>query len=100
MTAGVAPIQADLLKGTAAFCDGRVGEDSIWSVLHREGHRLFPDELFADVFADTGRRSVPPSIVATVMVLQVDVPPSGVEAGIHHRGGPPGDLRRDLPKSS
>ncbi len=70
MTAGVAPIQADLLKGTAAFCDGRVGEDSIWSVLHREGHRLFPDELFADVFADTGRRSVPPSIVATVMVLQ------------------------------
>jgi hypothetical protein len=70
MTVGAAPTQADLLKGTAAFCDGRVGEDSIWSVLHRERHRLFPDGLFADLFAETGRRSVPPSIVATVMVLQ------------------------------
>jgi len=70
MTVGAAPRQADLLTGTAAFCDGRVGEDSIWAVLHRECHRLFPDELFSDLFADTGRRSVPPSIVAVVMVLQ------------------------------
>jgi Transposase DDE domain/Transposase domain (DUF772) len=70
VTVGVAPKQADLLKGTASFCDGRVGDDSVWAVLHREGHRLFPDELFADLFADSGRRSVPPSIVATVMVLQ------------------------------
>jgi IS5 family transposase len=31
---------------------------------------LFPDELFADLFTTTGRRSVPPRIVATVMVLQ------------------------------
>jgi hypothetical protein len=31
---------------------------------------LFPDELFADLFTDRGRRSVPPSVVATVMVLQ------------------------------
>ena len=70
MTVGTAPAQGDLLRGTAAFCDGRVGGDSIWAVLHREGHRLFPDALFADLFADSGRRSVPPSIVATVMVLQ------------------------------
>src|SRR5216684_7015534 len=70
MTVGVSPVQADLLKGTAVFCDGRVGEDSIWAVLHRECHRLFPDDMFADLFADTGRRSVPPMIVAVVMVLQ------------------------------
>ena len=70
MTVGVSPTQADLLKGTAAFCDGRVGENSIWAVLHRECHRLFPDEMFADLFAGTGRRSVPPMIVAVVMVLQ------------------------------
>jgi hypothetical protein len=70
MTVGVAPSQADLLKGTAAFCDGRVSEASIWSVLHRDCHRLFPDDLFADLFAGTGRRSVPPMIVAVVMVLQ------------------------------
>jgi hypothetical protein len=39
-------------------------------LLHREGHRLFPDEVFADLFADIGRWSVPPRIVAVVMVLQ------------------------------
>ena len=35
-----------------------------------QGDRLFADELFADLFAEVGRRSVPPRIVATVMVLQ------------------------------
>ncbi len=70
MTLGQTPRQSDLLKGTAAFVGDRVGENSIWAVLHREGHRLFPDELFADLFTVTGRRSVPPQIVATVMVLQ------------------------------
>ncbi|WP_051192801.1 IS1182 family transposase [Nocardia jiangxiensis] len=39
-------------------------------MLHRECGRLLPDELFADLFTDAGRRSVPPSIVAVVMVLQ------------------------------
>ena len=70
MTVGLAPRQGDLLVGSAVVCEGRVGEDSIWAVLHRECHRLFPDELFADLFSDRGRRSVPPSIVAVVMVLQ------------------------------
>ena len=70
MTLGQTPRQSDLLKGTAGFVAGRVGDDSIWSVLHRECHRLFPDELFADLFTATGRRCVPPQIVATVMVLQ------------------------------
>src|SRR5277367_546509 len=70
VTAGVTPAQASLLTGTALLCDGAVGEGSVWALLHREGHRLFPDEMFADLFADVGRRSVPPRIVATVMVLQ------------------------------
>ncbi len=35
-----------------------------------QGHRLFGDETFADLFEDIGRRSVPPRIVATAMVLQ------------------------------
>jgi len=70
MTAGTTPKQADLWRGTAAVCEGRVGEQSIWAVLYREGDRLFADELFADLFAEVGRRSVPPRIVATVMVLQ------------------------------
>lgn len=70
VTAGVTPAQPSLLTGTARLCDGLVGYDSVWGLLHREGHRLFGDEMFADLFADTGRRSVPPRIVATVMVLQ------------------------------
>jgi hypothetical protein len=37
---------------------------------HRECFTLFPDEMFADLFTDVGRRSVPPTIVAVVMVLQ------------------------------
>jgi len=70
MTVGVTPRQASLLQGTAAVCEGRVGEGPVWAVLHRECHRLFPDALFADLYAQTGRRSVPPRIVAVVMVLQ------------------------------
>src|ERR1700680_3079960 len=58
------------MKGTAGFVGGRVSDDSIWAVLHRECVGLFPDELFADLFTGTGRRSVPPRIVAVVMVLQ------------------------------
>src|SRR5665811_60804 len=37
---------------------------------HRECFALFPDEMFADLFTGVGRRSVPPMIVAVVMVLQ------------------------------
>src|SRR5918995_3696335 len=70
MTIGTSPRQADLWRGTAAVCEGRVGEQSIWAVLYHQGDRLFGDELFVDLFAEVGRRSVPPRIVATVMVLQ------------------------------
>lgn len=44
--------------------------ESIYGILHRECFTLFPDEMFADLFDGTGRRSVPPMIVAVVMVLQ------------------------------
>ncbi|MGA7271025.1 MAG: transposase [Acidimicrobiia bacterium] len=52
------------------FCDQALAETSVYAVLHREGHRLFPDAMFSDLFSARGRRSVPPSVVATVMVLQ------------------------------
>jgi hypothetical protein len=38
--------------------------------LPRERDRLFPDELFADLYTTTGRRWVKPSILACVRVLQ------------------------------
>jgi hypothetical protein len=67
---GRSPSQADLLWTTGNYCQGRVSPGSIYGVLHRECFRLFPDEMFADLFTDVGRRSVPPMIVAVVMVLQ------------------------------
>ncbi|HEY8718936.1 IS1182 family transposase [Pengzhenrongella sp.] len=70
MTLGLTPRQGDLLSTTVTFCEGRVSEDSIYAVLHRECFNLFGDEVFADLFKDVGRRSVPPMIVAVVMVLQ------------------------------
>ena len=70
MSLGLSPRQADMFVTTTSFCEGRVAADSIYALLHRECFELFPDELFADVFCDTGRRSVPPMIVAVVMVLQ------------------------------
>ena len=70
MTLGRTPVQVDLLRSTVSFVEGRVDPDSIYGVLHRECHNLFPDQMFADLFADVGRRSVPPRIVAVVMVLQ------------------------------
>ncbi len=70
MSLGLAERQGNLLDDLDRFCDEALGEGSIYSVLHRERDKLFPDEFFADLFSDKGRRSVPPSVVAVVMVLQ------------------------------
>jgi hypothetical protein len=70
MSLGLSPRQQDLFATTTSFCEGRIPADSIYGLLHRECFELFPDEMFADLFTDVGRRSVPPMIVAVVMVLQ------------------------------
>ena len=70
MTLGVADPQGDLFDDLIGFCERTLPERSIYVLLARERDRLFPDGAFADLFTDRGRRSVPPSVVATVMVLQ------------------------------
>jgi len=70
MTLGKAPTSEDAFRSGTEFCRDRVSATSIYGLLYRESHRLFPDEAFADLFADIGRASVPPRIVAVVMVLQ------------------------------
>jgi Transposase DDE domain/Transposase domain (DUF772) len=70
MTLGRAPEQGDLWHSSVTYCEGKLSPTSIFSLLHRECHRLFSDDAFADLFQDVGRRSVPPRIVAVVMVLQ------------------------------
>ena len=62
MSLGTADRQGNLLNDMERFCDGALAENSIYTVLHRERDRLFPDEMFADVFSERGRRSVPPSV--------------------------------------
>ena len=69
MTVGVSECQADLFRGTG-FVGERVAAGSIFALLFREGDRLLADSLFADLFSSRGRRSVPPRVVASVMVLQ------------------------------
>jgi hypothetical protein len=70
MTLGRAGKQGDLFDDVTRFCDETLAKDSIYSFLYRERDRLFADEAFADLFEELGRRSVPPSVVAVVMVLQ------------------------------
>jgi hypothetical protein len=67
---GVASQQLDLLDPVTALCEKALSATSIFAFLHGQREVLFPDGLFADLFAADGRRSVPPSVVATVMVLQ------------------------------
>jgi len=62
--------QVDFFDDIARLCDQRLPERSIYSFLRRERDHLFPDAAFADLFDKRGRYSVPPSIVAVVMVLQ------------------------------
>jgi Transposase DDE domain/Transposase domain (DUF772) len=60
----------DLSTTGARWCEAALPEGSVYRFLARERTQLFPPELFADLFEPTGRRSVPPSILAVVMVLQ------------------------------
>lgn len=55
MALGRTPTQPGLLSSTAGFCEGRLSPASICAVLHRECRNLFPDEMFADLFAEDGR---------------------------------------------
>jgi hypothetical protein len=70
MTLGLAERQGRLGNVAVARCEAELPERSIYRLLHAERDRLFPDELFADLYIHHGRRSVPPSILAVVMVLQ------------------------------
>ncbi len=70
MSLGLTPPSADLQRSTRELCEPKLSATSIYRLLAEQGHRLFADEAFADLFEDVGRRSVPPRIVATVMVLQ------------------------------
>jgi len=59
------------LLDAAALCGHLVPAGSVHAFLAEHRQRLFPDELFADLFpSGRGRPSVPADVMATVMVLQ------------------------------
>jgi transposase len=67
---GMSERQDDLFRSVREVCDAEVGERSIFRFLAEQGHVLFADEMFADLYSSRGRRSIAPRVMATVMVLQ------------------------------
>ena len=65
MSLGQTPKHQDLFQSSTAFCAEQLPEQSIYALLHREGHRLFPDGEFADLFTRRGRTCVPPDCSST-----------------------------------
>lgn len=70
MTMGASNTQDDLFRSVRELCDAAVGERSVFRLLAEQGHLLFPDAMFADLYSSRGRRSIGPRVMATVMVLQ------------------------------
>src|SRR5712691_9142666 len=59
------------LLDAAALVGHLVPAGSVYAFLAEHRQRLFPDELFADLFGSgRGRPSVPAEVIATVLVLQ------------------------------
>ncbi len=54
VTMGRADRQGDLFDDVVRFCEGSLPANSIYGFLARERDRLFPDELFADLFSGYG----------------------------------------------
>jgi hypothetical protein len=71
MALGVAQVQPRF-ENPREILGERLREGSIYRLLADEGHRLFPDDYFADLYADSvrGRPTIPARVMATVMVLQ------------------------------
>ena len=57
----------------AVVLGDRLEPGSLYRLLADEGHRLFADDYFADLYAPThrGRPTIPARVVATVMLLGV-----------------------------
>lgn len=55
----------------APLCEGLVAEDSFYALLAEHGDRIVSDSDFAECYSEaTGRPSIPPSLLAKVLLLQ------------------------------
>jgi hypothetical protein len=71
MALGVAVVE-QRFENPREILGDRLREGSIYRLLADHGHRLFPDDYFADLYkvSARGRPTVPARVLATVMVLQ------------------------------
>lgn len=71
MAIGAAAAQGQF-EDAAVVLGERLAHGSVYRLLADEGHKLFPDGYFADLFKTTerGRPTIPARTVATVMLLQ------------------------------
>ena len=77
---GVRPAQRGLLEADHLYLD-YVGRGSFYGFLASLRGQLFRDEDFAELYCpDNGRDSVPPSLVATALLLQAYDKVSDLEA--------------------
>jgi transposase len=63
-------VQGDVWRSATTVVGGRVPSTSVFAFLHAECHRLFPDQMFDDLYSRVGRRSVSPMVLACTTVLQ------------------------------
>jgi len=70
MTMGISDGHDDLFRSVHELCDRALGERNVYRMLAEQGHLLFADAMFADLYSTRGRRSIAPRVMATVMVLQ------------------------------
>lgn len=77
---GKRPAQRGLFDADNLYLDF-VGRDTFYGFLALNRDRLFPDEQFASLYCpDNGRKSVPPGLLATALVLQAHDKVSDEEA--------------------
>src|SRR5260370_20990968 len=71
MALGVASVE-ERFENPREILGDRLREGSLYRLLADEGHRLFPEDYFADLYAESvrGRPTIPALVMATVMVLQ------------------------------
>ena len=65
MTMGTSEAHDDLFRSVRELCDAALGERSVFRLLAEQGHLLFPDAMFADLYSSRGRRSIAPRVMAT-----------------------------------
>ncbi len=81
MTLGLAQRQGDLLDDLNRFCEQALADGSVYALLNRERDRLFPDEMFADLFRRTA--TGPPTSVMPAPTARC-----ARSALLHARAGP------------